>query len=96
LIYLLNTATLFKPGMHIDLEYADSLNITQLIDISTRINPRDHSKSTLLDVIFTNIPHKYTPTAVFCSDVSDHHVIACIRDTKLPKLEPCYAFKRFF
>lgn len=73
-----------------------SLNLTQLIDTPTRLNPRDHSKSTLLDVIFTNMPHKYTSTAVFCNDVSDHCAIACIRDTKLPKHKSRYVFKRCF
>lgn len=77
-------------------EVCDSLNVSQLLNAPTRPNHRDQTKSTLLDVILTNAPHKYTATGIFCNDISDHCVIACVRNTKLPKVKSRYIFKRQF
>lgn len=53
-------------------------------------------KSTLLDIILTNYPHKYNATGFFCNDVSDHSAIVCVRNTKPPKVTPRFIFKRYF
>lgn len=57
----------------------ESLNLTQFINIPTRLNSKDLSKSALLDLILTNVPCKYSSTPVFRNDVSDHCAIACVR-----------------
>ena len=72
----------------------DSLNLTQLINSSTRPNTKNPSKSSLLDLILTNAPHKYTDTGVFANDLSDHCTIATIRNSKLPKTKPNIICKR--
>ncbi len=68
----------------------------QLSNAQTRLNPKVQHKSTLLDLIITNAAHTFTSTGIFCNDISDHCVIACVRDTKIPKLKPCFIFKRYF
>ena len=70
------------------------MNFTQLIDSPTRPNPKCPEKSSLIDLFITNNPHKYTSVSVFPYDVSDHCVIAAIRDTKIPKVKPRYITKR--
>ncbi len=77
-------------------ELCDSLSLTQLINAPTRLNPKVQHKSTLLDLIITNAAHKFTSTGIFCNDISDHCVIACVQDTKIPKVKPCFIFKRYF
>lgn len=72
----------------------DSLHLTQLINSSTRPNTKNPSKSSLLDLILTNTPHKYTDTGVFANDLSDHCTIATIRNSKLPKTKPNIICKR--
>lgn len=76
--------------------FCDSAHLTQIIESPTRPNPKHPEKSTLLDLFLTNAPHKYKATAVFANDVSDHCVIAAVRDTKLPKLQPRIIIKRNF
>ena len=49
----------------------DALNLTQIIKEPTRYNPNSVNKGTLIDVILTNWPSKYT-SAVFNQDLSDH------------------------
>lgn len=61
--------------------FCDSANLTQIIDSPTRPNPKHPEKSTLLDLFLTNVPQKYKATAVFANDMSDHCVIAGVRDT---------------
>lgn len=51
-------------------------------------------KSTLLDIILTNAPHKYTAVRVSCNDVSDHCTIACVRSCKLLKAKPQFIYKK--
>jgi len=76
--------------------YCDSVNFTQLIESPTRLNLKNPSKSTLIDLILTNKPHKYTYTGVFPDDVSDHCTIAVIRNCKIPKVKPRIITKRNF
>lgn len=64
-----------------------SLNLVQLIDSPTRLNPSKPNSDTLLDVILTNRAHKYTAIGVFANDLSDHCAIGCVRNTKIPKLK---------
>ncbi len=56
-----------------------------MVDTPTRPNLKFPEKSTLIDLVFTNVPHKYSSVSVFANDVSDHCVVAVARDTKLPK-----------
>ena len=49
----------------------DALNLTQIIKEPTRYNPKSVNIGTLLDIILTNLPSKYT-SAVFNEDLSDH------------------------
>ena len=76
--------------------FCDSALLTQIIDSPTRPNNKHPEKSTLLDLILTNVPQKYKAIAVFANDVSDHCIIACVRDTKLPKCKPRIILKRNF
>ena len=57
----------------------DALNLTQIIKEPTRYNPKSVTMGTLLDIILTNLPFKYT-SAVFNQDLSDHCLIACMRN----------------
>ncbi len=66
-----------------------SFNLTQVIESPTRLNPRCIDKSSLIDLLITNMPHKYSATGVFANDLSDHSVLGVIRDTK-----PCVVQKR--
>ncbi|KAM9490028.1 uncharacterized protein ACWYII_002848 isoform 7-T7 [Salvelinus alpinus] len=57
------------------------LQLTQIMSIikePTRYNPKSVNMGTLIDIILTNLPSKYT-SAVFNQDLSDHCLIACIR-----------------
>ena len=56
----------------------DSLNLHQIITQPTRLNSNCPDKASLLDVIITNTPYMYQ-YGVFCSDLSYHCFIACIR-----------------
>lgn len=71
----------------------DALNLTQIIKEPTRYNPNSVSKGTLIDVILTNWPSKYT-SAVFNQDLSDHCLIACIRYGAAVKRPPLITVKR--
>lgn len=48
----------------------NSLNLTQLINSSTWPNTKSPFKSSLLDLILTNVPQKYMDTGVFANDLS--------------------------
>lgn len=74
----------------------DSLNLKQLINCATRINPLQPGKDILIDVILTNAAHKYVAVGVFSNDMSDHCAIACVRSTKLPKSEGRTVLRRCF
>ena len=75
-------------------EICDALQLSQLIKSLTRLNTKDMDKSTLIDVILTNCPFKYCATGIFCNDVSDHCVVACVRKCKLVKPKPRFIFLR--
>ena len=57
----------------------DAPNLTQMIYEPTRYNPKAVNTGTLIDIILTNSPSKYT-FAVFNQDLSDHGLIACMRN----------------
>lgn len=60
-------------------DFCTELNLTQLINYPTRPNVKNPEKSSLLDIIITNPPHKYIASGVFANIISDHCPIACIR-----------------
>ena len=68
----------------------DSLHLTQIKTSPTRPNPKCPEKSSLIYLLLTNVPFKYSATGVFPKDVSDYSVIAAIRDTKIVKCKPCF------
>ena len=72
------------------------LNLIQLVPSPTRPNLKYPDKSTLIDLILTNAPQKYSSVGVFSNDISDHCAVACIRDTRLPKSKPRILIKRNF
>ena len=59
----------------------------------TRYHPKAVTMCTLIDIILTNLPSKYT-SAVFIQDLSDHYLIACIRNGSVVKLPPLITVKR--
>lgn len=77
-------------------QICDSLNLCQLIDSPTRINPTKPDRNSLLDVILSNAGHKYVSVGVFPNDISDHCTIACVRSTKLPKTKCLTVLRRNF
>ncbi len=74
--------------------YCDSLNLFQIVDSPTRPNFKNPEKSSLIDVILTNVPHKYSTASIFANDISDHCVVATVRNTKIPKIKPRIIVKR--
>ena len=70
----------------------DALNLTQIINEPTRYNSKSVNTCTLIDVILTNSPSKYT-SAVFNQDFSDHCLIACIRNGSAVKRPPLITVK---
>ncbi|CDQ63256.1 unnamed protein product [Oncorhynchus mykiss] len=71
-----------------------ALNLTQIIKEPTRYNPKSVNMVTLIDIILTNLPSKYT-SAVFNQDLSDHCLIACIRYGSAVKRPPLITVKHF-
>jgi hypothetical protein len=51
-------------------------------------------KSSLIDLILTNTPHRFNASGIFANDISDHCAIACVRDGKIPKKSPCHYEKK--
>jgi len=74
--------------------YCDSLNLFQLVDSPTRPNLKCPEKSSLIDLILTNVPYKYSAASVFANNISDHCVVATVRNTKIPKTKPHIIIKR--
>ena len=69
----------------------DALNLTQIINEPNRYNPKSVNTGTLINVILTNSPSKYT-SDVFNQDISDHCLIACVRNgaaTNQPQPHHC-------
>lgn len=74
--------------------FCDSINLTQLVHLPTQLNCKDPERSTLIDLILTNVPHKFSSLGVLCNDLSDHCAVAAIRSTKVQKSRPHIIFKR--
>ena len=74
----------------------DSFNLTQLINGATRPNVKCPEKSSLLDLILTNAPHKFSDIGIFANDLSDHCAVAAVRQAKLPKIKSRVLLKRDF
>ena len=55
-------------------------------------NPKSVNSSTLVEIILTNLPSKYT-SAVFNQDLSDHCLIACVRNGFAVKQPPLITVK---
>ena len=72
----------------------DALNFTQIIKAPTRYNPKSVNTGTLIDIILTNLPSKYT-SAVFNQDLSDHCLIAYVRNGYAVKRPPLIIVKRY-
>ena len=83
---MLNTPAILQPKL-------DSLNLTQMINELTRYNPESVNTGTLIDIILTNLPSKYT-SAVFNQDLSDHCLIACVCNGSAVKRPPLITVKR--
>lgn len=66
----------------------DSFNLTQLINSSACPNLKCPVKSSLLDLFLTKTPHKYSDIGIFANEMSDHCVIATVRQARLPKSRP--------
>lgn len=74
--------------------FCDSVSLSQLVNVPTRPNLKNPDKSTLIDLILTNVPHKFLSMGVFCNDLSDHCVIATSRGSKIPKCKSQVIRKR--
>uniref|UniRef100_A0A8C7DT40 Reverse transcriptase domain-containing protein n=1 Tax=Oncorhynchus kisutch TaxID=8019 RepID=A0A8C7DT40_ONCKI len=83
---MLNTPAILQSKL-------DALNLTQIINEPTRYLPKTLNTGTLIDIILTNFPSKYT-SAVFNQDLSDHCLIACIRNGSAVKRPPLITVKR--
>uniref|UniRef100_A0A8L0DUF3 Reverse transcriptase domain-containing protein n=1 Tax=Oncorhynchus mykiss TaxID=8022 RepID=A0A8L0DUF3_ONCMY len=83
---MLNTPAILQSKL-------DALNLTQIINEPTRYLPKALNMGTLIDIILTNFPSKYT-SAVFNQDLSDHCLIACIRNGSAVKRPPLITVKR--
>uniref|UniRef100_A0A8K9X890 Reverse transcriptase domain-containing protein n=1 Tax=Oncorhynchus mykiss TaxID=8022 RepID=A0A8K9X890_ONCMY len=83
---MLNTPAILQSKL-------DALNLTQMINEPTRYLPKALNAGTLIDIILTNLPSKYT-SAVFNQDLSDHCLIACIRNGSAVKRPPLITVKR--
>ena len=83
---MLNTPTVLQSKLEV-------LNLTQIINEPTRYNPKSVNTGTLIDIILTNSPFKYT-SAVFNQDLRDHCLIACIRNGSAIKRPPLITVKR--
>ncbi|XP_064857665.1 syntaxin-binding protein 5-like [Oncorhynchus nerka] len=70
----------------------DARNLKQMIKEPTRYNSKSVNTSTLIDIILTNLPSKYT-SAVFNQDLSDHCFIVCVRNGSAVKRPPLITVK---
>ena len=83
---MLNTPAILQSKL-------DALNLTEIINEPARYPPKALNTGTLIDIILTNFPSKYT-SAVFNQDLSDHCLIACIRNGSAVKRPPLITVKR--
>ena len=58
--------------------FCNSMNLTQLINSPTRPNLKCPDQSILVDLMLTNVPHKYSAVGVFCTDLIDHFVVVAV------------------
>ena len=58
-----------------------------------QVQPQIRKHGTLIDINLTNLPSKYT-SALFNQDLSDHCLIACIRNGSAVKRPPLITVKR--
>ena len=65
----------------------------KFINEPTRYNPKSVNTCTLKDIILTSLPSKYT-SAVFNQDLSNHCLIACVRNGSAVKRLPLITVKR--
>ena len=77
-------------------EVSGNLTLSQLVTEPTRPNPRNYSRSTLIDLIFSNKSNRISACGVFDQGVSDHCPTACIRSMQLPKTKSHTVIKRNF
>ena len=63
----------------------NDLGYTQLIKEDTRVT---QTSSNLIDLIFTNSPHRVTQSGMLNVSLSDHYMIFCNRTCKLPRSKP--------
>jgi hypothetical protein len=70
----------------------DALILTHMINEPTRYNPKSVNTGTLIDIILTNLPSKYT-SAVFNQDLSNHCLIACFHNRSTVKQPPLITVK---
>ena len=61
------------------------LQLTQLVQEATRVTP---TSSTLIDLIFTNMPDMHTATGVVNLSISDHYLTYTSVSFKCPKAPP--------
>jgi hypothetical protein len=83
---MLNTSAILQSKL-------DALNLTQIINEPIKYNPKSVNKGTLIDIILTKLPSKYT-SAVFNQDLSNHCLITCIRNGSAVKRPPLITVKR--
>ncbi|CAH1256204.1 ACSS3 [Branchiostoma lanceolatum] len=90
----LNCNLLQDKGPSEDLTFlCDLHDLTNLITEPTRVT---ENSSTLLDVILTSNPNKYSKSGVFKCGLSDHHLIYTYRGLKQPKPPPKWITARIF
>ena len=77
-------------------EVTGNLGLSQVISEPTRPNPRNVSRSTLIDLIFSNKSDKISACDVFPLGISDHCPIACIRSSHLIKKKSLTVLRRNF
>lgn len=75
-------------------EVSEKLNLTQLLVNPTRPDLKDSSKSTLIDLIFTNKVDKIVASVVSELGFSDHCYSTCIRSTHLEKTKAHVVMRR--
>lgn len=55
-------------------------NLSQIVNSVMGLNIKDPLKSSLIDFILTNTPHRFNASGIFANDISVHCAIACVRD----------------
>ena len=83
---MLNTPAILQSKL-------DALNLTKMINEPTRYHYKAVNMGTLIDIILTNLPSKYA-SAVFKQDLSDHCLIACVRNGSVVTRPPLIPVKR--